>query len=446
VNETAILIVDDTAANIRLLQAVLSPEGYRVVAADSGPSALALAEETTFDLVLLDIMMPEMDGFEVCRRMRAMPQLEAVPIVMITSAGNQEKVRALEVGADDFVAKPFDRAELLARVRSLLRMHGYRQTVVQQAKELASWNATLTQRVDSQIEEIERLARLRRFLSPQLADLIVSSGDDASLRSHRREIAVLFCDLRGFTAFAESSEPEEVMAVLGQFHDVLGELIAEFEATVGYFAGDGLMVFFNDPVPCPEPAFRAVCMATQLRASMQPLLGGWKRRGHDLGIGIGITHGYATLGEIGFEGRSEYAAIGNVVTLASRLCDEAVDGQILVSTSAFAAVEARVQAEPLPDMRLKGIARTVAVHNILGVCELREEGDASRPDGLTAREVEILKLVAEGLSSKEIGERLVLSVRTVERHITNVYDKIGAHSRAQATAYAIGHGITRAES
>jgi class 3 adenylate cyclase/DNA-binding CsgD family transcriptional regulator len=395
---------------------------------------------------LLDIMMPEMDGFEVCRRMRAMPQLEAVPIVMITSAGNQEKVRALEVGADDFVAKPFDRAELLARVRSLLRMHGYRQTVVQQAKELASWNATLTQRVDSQIEEIERLARLRRFLSPQLADLIVSSGDDASLRSHRREIAVLFCDLRGFTAFAESSEPEEVMAVLGQFHDVLGELIAEFEATVGYFAGDGLMVFFNDPVPCPEPAFRAVCMATQLRASMQPLLGGWKRRGHDLGIGIGITHGYATLGEIGFEGRSEYAAIGNVVTLASRLCDEAVDGQILVSTSAFAAVEARVEAEPLPDMRLKGIARTVAVHNILGVCELREEGDASRPDGLTAREVEILKLVAEGLSSKEIGERLVLSVRTVERHITNVYDKIGAHSRAQATAYAIGHGITRAES
>jgi class 3 adenylate cyclase/CheY-like chemotaxis protein len=435
-----ILVVDDTPQTARLLEAMLEPQGYRVASTHSGAEALAKLKSEPIDLVLLDIIMPEMDGYEVCRRLRANAATVALPIVMITSIGDQEKLRALEAGADDFIPKPFDRAELIARVRSLLRVKQYHDTAQRQAAELAELNQTLEARVAEQVEEIERLARLRRFLSPQLADLIVASGDDAALRSHRREIAVLFCDIHGFTAFAEVAEPEEVMEVLGQFHEMLGGLIHEFEATVGHFAGDGLMVFFNDPVPCAEPARRAVEMAVAFREPMEQLLERWRRRGHELDFGVGITLGYATLGEIGFEGRSDYAAIGSIVNLSKRLCDEARGRQILVSQPVFAALDESAVTRRLDDLSLAGFSKPVPAYAVERLGEAVPSTNGSGP-ALTPTEVRVLERLASGLTSKEIAFDLGSSARTVERHIQNIYDKIDARGRADATAYAISHGI-----
>ena len=250
--QITVLAVDDQPANLRLLEAVLTPRGYDIRTAGSGAEALDVLAKEDVDLVLLDIVMPGMDGYQVCRAIRADERLSFLPVVMITASGDQERLRALEAGADDFVAKPFDQAELLARVASLARVKRYHDTVRRQAAELAEWNAKLADRVRSQVEELDRLGRLRRFLSPQLAELVVDAGDDSFLRSHRREIVVVFCDLRGFTPFAEASEPEEVMEVLGTYHRELGELIHRFEGTLERFTGDGLMVFFNDPLPCPD--------------------------------------------------------------------------------------------------------------------------------------------------------------------------------------------------
>ena len=211
-----ILVVDDLPQNLRLLEAVLQPHGYDIVLATSGQEALDRLASEPIDLVLLDVVMPEMDGLEVCRRLRADEATSFLPVVMVTASGDPEKRAAIEAGADDFVTKPFDQAELLARVRSLLRVKRYHDTIVAQAADLAGWNRTLEERVAKQVDELERLGRLRRFLSPQLADLVLSSGDDSFLESHRREITVIFCDLRGFTVFAETSEPEDVMAVLAR--------------------------------------------------------------------------------------------------------------------------------------------------------------------------------------------------------------------------------------
>lgn len=359
-----ILVVDDTPQNIRLLDAVLSPRGYEVIPAASGAEALESARLSPPDLVLLDILMPVMDGYEVCRRLRDDPLTRAVPVVMITASGDQEKVKALEAGADEFITKPFNQAEMLARVKSLLRIKEYHDTIQGQALELAEWNRTLEERVQTQVEQIERMARLQRFLSPQVAEAIVTSGDESILRTHRRQISVLFCDLRGFTAFAETAEPEEVMTVLRQYHDVAGERISTHQGTVGHFAGDGLMVFFNDPLPCPEPAAAAVRLALDLQERMAELCAEWRRLGWDLGFGVGVAHGYATLGAIGFEGRMEYGVIGTVVNLASRLCDEAQPGQILLSARAFTLVEDLIEAEPLADLTLKGFSRPVPAYSV----------------------------------------------------------------------------------
>jgi class 3 adenylate cyclase len=308
-----------------------------------------------------------MDGFEVCRRLRNEPATAYLPVIMITASGTAEKLKALEAGADDFVAKPFDQAELLARVGSLLRVKEYHDIVEAQARTLAEWNATLEARVAEQVGELERLGRLRRFLSPQLAELIVSSNDESVLRSHRQEVAVLFCDLRGFTAFSEAAEPEEVMTALNEYHTAAGDIINRFTATVGSFAGDGLMVFFNDPLPCPDPAICAVRMAVEMRDAMVEITRRWSRFGHDLGFGVGIAMGYATLGEVGFKGRSEYAAIGSVTNLASRLCDEARNGEILVAPRVYAAVEDFVDSERLPDVALKGFRKPITPHNVRGL-------------------------------------------------------------------------------
>jgi adenylate cyclase len=355
-----ILAVDDQPANLRLLDAVLSPRGYRVIRATSGEQALELLLSSDVDLVLLDIVMPGIDGYEVCRRIRSAPETAFLPVVMITASGNQEKTRAIEAGADDFVSKPFDQSELLARVASLARIKRYHDTITQQAAELAQWNAKLETRVLTQLGELQRMKRLRRFLSPQVAELVINSGDDSILGSHRREIVVVFCDLRGFTAFAESSEPEEVMGVLGEYHAALGELIFRYEGTLERFTGDGLMVFFNDPIPLDKPAQRAVEMALAMRDRVRTLAEGWSRLGHDLGFGVGIAQGFATLGRIGYEGRFDYAAIGSVTNLAARLCAEAGAGQVLVSQRVFSAVDDVAVGEPVGTLELRGFSRPIS--------------------------------------------------------------------------------------
>ena len=354
---TRILVVDDRPQNTRLLEAVLSPHGYDVVHAASGEEALEAAWGRGADLVLLDVEMPGMDGYEVCRRLRADERTAFLPIVMVTSHQDQVRADALEAGADDFVTKPFDRQELLARVRSLLRIKRYHD-------EIAEWNRTLETRVAEQVEELEKMNRLRRFLSPTLAELILSEGESI-LESHRREIAVLFADLRGWTDFSATTEPEEVMSVIGAFHAALGELITAAEATVGWFAGDGLMVWFNDPIPCADPAARAVRLAVEMRDAVAGLRAGWRRRGHELDFSVGIALGYANLGRIGFEGRYDYGAVGSVLNLASRLKDEALPGQIVVSRRVLAEVEDLVDVEPIGSLVLKGFGKPVEAFAVL---------------------------------------------------------------------------------
>ncbi|MFE6254430.1 adenylate/guanylate cyclase domain-containing protein [Agromyces sp. NPDC057865] len=366
-DEVTILAVDDLPQNLRLLDAVLSPRGYRVLTATSGEEALAMLPTAGADLVLLDILMPGLDGYEVCRRIRASAEFAYLPVVMITASGEQEKVRAIEAGADDFVSKPFDQGELLARVASLARIKRYHDTIERQAEELAAWNVELEARVDAQVAELERVNRLRRFLSPQLVDVVLDSGEEGVLASHRREIVVVFCDLRGFTSFAEASEPEEVMGVLAEYHHALGELIYRFEGTLERFTGDGLMVFFNDPLPVDDPAGRAVAMAVAMRERVAELAHDWSRRGNDLGFGIGIAQGYATLGRIGFEGRFDYAAIGSVTNLAARLCAVADAGQILVAQRVYSAAEGMAMGEPVGELDLRGFSKPVRAFAITGI-------------------------------------------------------------------------------
>jgi adenylate cyclase len=365
--EATILVVDDTPQNVKLLSATLEPRGYSVIEAASGEEALVGVTDQKPDLVLLDVVMPGLDGYEVCRRLRDDPETALLPVVMITASGEQQKAEAIDAGADDFISKPFDQAELLARIRSLLRIKRYHDTIEAQTRELERWNGALEQRVNEQVEELSRVGRLKRFLPPQLAELIVSSGDESLLESHRREISVVFCDLRGFTSFAESGEPEDVMGVLRAYHEALGELIFEFEGTLERFTGDGLMVFFNDPVPCDDAPLRAVRMAVAMQARISELLQEWRRQGHDLHFGIGIAQGYATLGRIGFEGRFDYAAIGTVTNLAARLCDRADGGQILVSQRVLAATEEAVRAAPVDELDLKGFSKPVRVFNVSGL-------------------------------------------------------------------------------
>jgi adenylate cyclase len=365
-----VLVVDDLEQNVRLLEAVLGSNGYDVRSASSGPQALESVREHVPDIVLLDIQMPGMNGYEVCRRLREDPATQFLPVVMVTSSDQEVRVNAIEAGADDFIIKPFNKQELLARVRSLVRIKRYHDTIEAQTAELAQWNRTLEARVDEQVEELEKMNRLRRFLSPTLAEVIVSQGESV-LESHRREIATLFADLRGWTSFSATTEPEEVMKIIGEFHNRMGELILRYEATVGWFAGDGLMVWFNDPIPCDDPAARAVRMAVEMRAAMAELTAKWRKRGHELDFGVGIALGYATLGRIGFDGRYDYGAVGSVMNLAARLCSEAKGGQIVISERVYSEIEELLNAESVGDLTLKGFMKPVAAYNVLDVAEAR---------------------------------------------------------------------------
>jgi adenylate cyclase len=343
-----ILIADDNAANLDILRTRLSGQGYEIVTAVDGEEALEGARHHLPDLILLDVMMPKRDGFEVCRLLKSDASLPFMPIILVTAKGDsRDIVTGLECGGDEYLTKPVDHAALMARVRSILRIKTLHDQVQEQAHQLADWNRTLEQRVAEQLGELQRVSRLKRFLAPQVAESVMCGGDDRLLDSHRRDVAIVFCDLRGFTALAESTEPEEVMEVLREYHGALGEIIHRFEGTLERFLGGGLMVLFNDPVPCPDPAVRAVRMAVAMRDRVMAMAERWRKRGHDLGFGVGIAQGYATLGRIGFEGRFDYAAIGTVPNLASRICAEAKPGQILVSQRVYSAVEDVAETESL---------------------------------------------------------------------------------------------------
>jgi class 3 adenylate cyclase len=365
-----VLVVDDAPKNVKLLADLLAAKGYAVVTATSGREALEQVDKDQPDLVLLDVVMPDVSGYEVCRRIRENPDQRLLPIVMVTALDpGEERVKGIEAGADDFLTKPINQPELLARVRSLLRVKELHDTVKAQASQLAEWNKTLAHRVDEQVTQLGRLARLKRFLSPQLAELIVSGEAEDPLKSHRREITVVFVDLRGFTAFAEVSEPEEVMSVLREYHAEMGRLIVEHDGTVERFTGDGMMVFFNDPFPVPNPAEHAIRMALAMRKRVVTLADAWTKQGYDLHFGVGIAMGYATIGAIGFEGRWDYAAIGTVTNLAARLCGEAHPGQILISQRVLAAVEDLIDVERVGDFSLKGFHKPVPVFDVLQIRE-----------------------------------------------------------------------------
>ena len=513
-----VLAVDDTPENLRLIEALLVPQGYQVVTASSGREALALLPKERPDLLLVDIVMPEMNGYEVTKAIRADADWRHVPVIMITATGGADLVRSLEAGADDFVSKPFDKNELLARVKSLIRVKSYhddladaldRQTAVGdvlrevgratsdtepvfravldharrlcRADEVVVWDregdlfryvadtmgnaawrefmiahpqdlrangvvgraARLKRSVhipdvdadpdypaalvaefrkytpmkqglgvpmildgevigalsiwwgdgsrpvsEREIQLVETFAdqaalavnnvrlfqtverqreELSRYLSPQIGALITSDEGKKLLDGHRRAVTVVFCDLRGFTPFSETVEPEEVLSVLRTYHKAMGELIAEYGGTLEHFEGDGMMVFFNDPVEVTDHEDRAVRMAVAMRDRFAQMSQPWKKKGYDLGFGVGISVGYATLGRIGYEGRYDYAAIGNVTILAQRLSARAETGQILISQRLNAAVEDRIGTAPIGELELKGMSRPVPAFAVTGI-------------------------------------------------------------------------------
>jgi class 3 adenylate cyclase len=309
-------------------------------------------------------MMPNMNGIEVVRRLRESEKHRSLPVILVTAKGSQEdKIRGLDAGADDYVVKPFDSFELLARVRAMMR-------IKQLHDSLEDFNRSLADRVAAQVREIERMGRLKRYLSPQVADTVLGKDEEGLFKTHRREITVVFLDLRGFTAFADGAEPEEIMELLRSYHAEMGKLIFKYEGTLERFAGDGIMVFFNDPVPCEDHTARAVRMAIEMRVRAAELRAGWQKRGYDLDLGIGLACSYATLGNVGFEGRMDYGAIGNVTNLASRLCDEAKGGQILTNQKTLSKIEDLVVTEEPQEFKLKGFSRPVVAYNIVRLKEM----------------------------------------------------------------------------
>ena len=372
-----VLIVDDTPANLDLLVEVLKHD-YRTKVAINGEKALELAcLDPPPDLILLDIMMPGLNGYEVCQRLKGNAKTRHVPIIFVTTLGEEEdETKGLELGGVDYVTKPLSPAIVKARIKTHLAVSQQARELERlvtrlqaQAAQLSELNRTLEQRVADGIKQLERLGTLKRFFSPSVVDMLLSGNAEDPLKSHRREIAAVFVDLRGFTAFTETSEPEDVMRVIHEYHEAMGRLVMGYGGTLEHFAGDGMMIFFNDPVEVDNPAGIAVKMAIGMQDSFTALVQGWQRRGYALSMGIGIAQGHATIGAIGFEGRRDYGVIGTVTNLAARLCGEAGAGQILISqrVQGFVADFAKTQA--VSDLHLKGFHRPVAAFAVHGYIE-----------------------------------------------------------------------------
>ena len=355
-----ILVVDDNAANVDILRMRLESQGYEIVTAIDGEEALTAVSEHHPDLILLDVMMPKLDGIEVCRRLRADATLPFIPIVLVTAkSDSKDIVAALEAGGDEYLTKPVDHAALGARVKSMLRVKALHDEVRRQADALKEWNLKLEARVSEQVGQLDRMGQLKRFFSPTVGDAIITAGEKSILSPHRREICYVFLDLRGFTAFTDAVEPEEVETVLREYHTTMGVLVTQYEGTLDRFAGDGILLFFNDPLPIPDAAKRAARMALEMQEHFAPLRARWLKLGYKLDLGIGIALGFATLGAFGFEGRWDYSAIGSVVNLAARLCSEAQPGQILIDRRTRAALADDWQMEPVGPLNLRGFTQPV---------------------------------------------------------------------------------------
>jgi class 3 adenylate cyclase/AmiR/NasT family two-component response regulator len=361
-----ILVVDDNPANRDVLGRRLRRLGYAVLEAEDGLEALARLASGGIDLVLLDVMMPRLDGYGVLERRRTDPASRDIPVIMISALDQLDSVvRCIELGAEDYLSTPFEPVLLKARISSSLekkRLHDDERLLLErvreQAAELARWNAELEQRVKDGVDAAVRLRRLQRFLSPQVAQAILD-GSAELLESHRREVTVLFCDLRGFTAFAETAEPEDVMSVLRELHESIGPRVFAHEGTLVHFTGDGMMVLFNDPLPCAAHAAQAAALALEMREVVGGLASRWSSRGHRLGMGVGIASGFATCGRVGFEGRYEYTAVGTVCNLAARLCAEAAAGEVLLSARANQLLDGAEPSTPAGEVWMKGLARPV---------------------------------------------------------------------------------------
>lgn len=363
-----ILVVDDEPTNIRLLGELLTAEGYAVSVARDGQEALTRIEQMRPNLVLLDVVMPGLTGYEVCQRLREMPKTRLLPVILVTGMRpEEERVKGLDAGADEFVTKPINREELLARVRSLLRVEALHRQVETQAQALAEWNEKLESRVQQQVAQMDRLNSLKNYLPQHVAELIVADGGNSLLEPRRRMVTVCVIDLRGFTSFSETAEPEEIMTVLREFYAAMGEVVARGKGTVEHFAGDSMLIFFNAPLEIPAPEEQAVRTALEMREAFVKLRETWLKRGHELGMGIGLANGFATIGAIGFAGRSQYAAIGTVTNLAARLCADAAHGQILAPAKLVAMVETLVATETVGEKTIRGLSRPVTISRILGL-------------------------------------------------------------------------------
>jgi class 3 adenylate cyclase len=339
-----ILVVDDNADMRHYVDRILRKQ-YRIVLAKDGAEAFEQARRLQPELIVTDIMMPKMSGHDLLKAVRQDKGLRSTPVIFLTArAGTEARIESLHAGADDYLSKPFDEHELLARVGNLIRSRAQERELAQLQKE-----------------------KLARFLPPNVADMIMSGEHEDFLKGHRREITVVFIDLRGFTAFVELAAPEEVMTILREYQTVMGRLVSEYGGTLERFVGDAVMIYFNDPLPCPDHARHAVKLALAMRQAVEALRRQWKTQDIQLGAGIGIATGYATIGAIGFEGRKDYAAIGPVTNLSARLCSEAQHGQILISDRVLALVKEWISVESIGELRLKGVQRPVVVAQVLGV-------------------------------------------------------------------------------
>jgi class 3 adenylate cyclase len=357
-NPSISLVVDDSRVNRLVLVRQLATLGLEAMEAENGLDALDLmrAHPGVFDVVLLDVLMPGLDGYGTLEAMKADEATRHVPVLIVSAVEELDSVvRCIELGATDYLTKPINHRVLEARISASLAAKRLRDLELEHIEQ----QRTLTETIERQKTE------LSRFLSPQITALISSAEGERMLSGHRRQITVAFCDLRGFTTFAEQADPEELLGVLGEYHRMIGEAIVAHGGTLEHFAGDGVMVFFNDPISQDDHVERAVRMAVEMRDRFAALAASWRKRGYELGFGVGIAVGYATLGRIGFEGRYDYGAIGNVVILASRLSSQATANQILLSQRAAGMVEEIVDVESVGELQIKGLSRPVSASNVL---------------------------------------------------------------------------------
>jgi DNA-binding response OmpR family regulator len=362
-----VVIVDDTPENIKLIEALLDSRGFSSRSVRNGASALEEIDRSMPDLVIMDVMMPGMSGYDICRALRKNPATALLPVIMLTALNPAaEKIKGLESGADDFISKPINQPELFARIESLLRISALQRELADKNAQLQKLNSDLEIRVAKQTQEISDLNRLKRFLPTQVASDIVSKGEQDFIRQHRREITIVFIELRKFGNLVMEREPEEVIVILNELYHVLSQLIAQFDGTVQRFSSDEIVLFFNDPIPVDNPPLQAVSLAHQFRIAFKNLKARWTQKGYEMSLtyGVGISTGFATLGMMGFEGREDYTAIGVVTEIAPRLCREARPGEILLDARTQSRLNSDTRVKPRGAIVLKDIDRSVETFGI----------------------------------------------------------------------------------